>query len=212
MNVQRFRIVQSSILVAAALTLCACSILNWKRERVAVPAPSADSTPVEAKTRSYYEQRLHEEVRDRLRRSGTQEDPVKAKLVRRDPYFFKEYSVYPDGAASYSLEIKESDSRTSPYSSDVTVRKQRYSTRYHRKKEPARADSDFIRETGLETLSFKIRYGRWMEVGSLFRPELTEENINGEYVPVRPGTERLAVAEDEDRGFMRRMWSKVTGR
>jgi len=130
--------------------------------------------------------------------------------VFRRPYFFKEYSVYPDGADEFDADIRETESRTAPVVANVTLEKQRFATRLHRKRAEAAADENFLRDTGVETMTFEWRGGQWKRVGTLFVAEKTEEYVNGEWVPPQEEIQRT-VAEEERPGWWGRTWGKITG-
>ena len=68
-----------------------------------------------------------------------------------------------------------------------------------------------INTTGEETLTFEYRNGRWVRIGSLFVAEKTEENVNGEWVPLQEEVERTVAAE-EDAGFVTRTWRNIMDR
>lgn len=157
--------------------------------------------------------RLREAVEAYIQSTGQNDSEAGSRLVHKKPYYFKEYYVYPSGAASARIDIQETDSRTVPFRAQVKIDKQRFATKLHRKRDEAVADSNFFRDTGVETLTFEMRNGRWYRAGSLFVAERTEENINGEWVPAQEEVERTVAAEEEDaENWWRRAWSTVTGR
>lgn len=133
-------------------------------------------------------------------------------VVRVKPYFYKQYEQYSGEPATAEIEFLESDSLTTPRIAQITLEKQRFATKMHRKRDDARADSSFFRGTGEETLTFAYRNGRWEKTSSLFVAERLEENINGEWVPVREEVERALSAEDEEAGWFKRAISTITGR
>ncbi len=175
------------------------------------PGSGAASEPVEVVSREDYEKVLRETVERHLEVAQRNREEQKQAIQRAKPYYFKEYSVYPNGMADADIEYKETESRTRRVIAEVTVDKVRYATRLHRKREDARQDENFFRDTGVETLTYELRSGRWRRVGSLFVAEKTEEFVNGEWVPRREEVERVLEAE-EGKGWFGRMWSTVTGR
>ncbi len=129
--------------------------------------------------------------------------------IRRKPYFFKEYSRYTD-PSDISVVLQKTESKSRPYVADVTVAKERFSTRLHRKRGEALRDEAFIRDSGTESNTYELRNTRWVRVGGVFIAEKTEENINGEWVPLREEVRRTVAAE-ERKGWFRRQWNKLTG-
>jgi hypothetical protein len=193
------------------MTLPACSIFRGGGE----PAPAGgDGALGEAETGAAGDPRdaLDSVVAKHVAATARQEDEGRRRLVKRHPYFLKEYDVYPEGSDTLDTTIRETESRTAPYVADVKLTKQRFATEMQRKKDEARADDNFFRETGTETLTFEYRNGRWVKVGSLFVIERREENINGEWVPVKEEVDRALAAEEADKGWLGRFWETVTGR
>ena len=133
------------------------------------------------------------------------------RIIRKRPYFFKEYNEYPGTAADAEIELTATDSRTSPFIADVELDRLRYATRYHRNREDARLDRSFLRDTGTETLTYELRNGRWTRVGSFFLAESTEEQVNGEWVSVQRVLQRTVETEEPEQGWFGRTWSRVTG-
>ncbi len=135
-------------------------------------------------------------------------------LVYRKPYYFKEYGAYPGGADSAEPVFTEVESRTAPLMATVKLAKLRFSTRLHQKKEDVRDDNRYIRETGVETLTYELRNQRWVLLGSLFIVDKSEENINGEWIPREKKIFSVSSASDEEpkKGWLGRMWSKLLRR
>ncbi len=160
-------------------------------------------------SREQAEQRLHEVVRAHiLEHQGM--DRHSAPLIRRRPYFFKEYFVYPDGPDAFSIEFREIDSQVRPLMAEVQINKIRYSTRMHRRRDRAEGDNDFLRDTGVETLVYEWRSGRWWRTGAIFDAHKTEEMINGAWAPRRDETLRVIPEEDQP-GWFRRTWLRIRG-
>ncbi|MCP4642615.1 MAG: hypothetical protein GY851_19375 [bacterium] len=186
---------------------CSCGML-----RGGTKAPEAPASAAEAPSGDN-EERLQATVRGIVKAAGTDESRVDAKLVRRKPYYLKEDTVYPDGADGFEVTFRETESRTAPLVAEVTLKKYRYATVLHRKKDEAKADDTILRGSGTETLSFELRNGRWVQLGSLFVAGTTEEKVNGEWVPVQDKVDQALAAElDEREGFLGRTWSFITGR
>lgn len=155
---------------------------------------------------------LRKLVKAHIERESRASDAQRDTVVRRKPYFSKEYCVYPDGPDGFRLLIQEQEGRSVPCIADVTMAKLRFVTRYHRTRVEAEGDTSFLRDTGAETITYKLRNGRWTRVGSLFVAEKTEENVNGEWVPVEETVKRTVAAEEPQPGWLSRTWSQITGR
>lgn len=136
-----------------------------------------------------------------------------ARLEHRRPYYFKEYDVYPSGADAAQTVVTRVESRSAPYVASVKLDKQRFATRMHGKKDEARADASFLRQTGTQTRTYEFGGGRWRLRGSLFVVDKTEENVNGEWVPLEAQVvQKLAPQEEQPRSWFGRVWSKIMGK
>ena len=171
---------------------------------------SEPSVDVSASADADREAELRQLVKRHIETAQRTQDEREAELIRRHPYFYKEYGVYPGGSDNYEVDIQESELRTVPYLANVRIEKMRYATRFHRNRNEAAADSNFLRDTGVETLSYQWRGNAWKRVGALFVAEKTEENVNGEWVPPQEEIKRT-VAQEEEKGWWGRTWSKVKG-
>ncbi|HRI88762.1 MAG TPA: hypothetical protein PK869_10865, partial [Candidatus Hydrogenedentes bacterium] len=198
-------------LLVMALLFCAssCGTFGGKDDDTTVAA--APSAPVSSED-SDREAKLREAVDAYIQSTGQADSDAGSRLIRRNPYYFKEYYLYPSGSASAIVDIQETESLTVPYRAQVKIDKQRFATKMHRKRDDAAADSNYFRDTGAETLTFEMRNGRWYRAGSLFVAEKTEENINGEWVPAQEEVERTIASEEESESWWQRAWSSVTGR
>jgi hypothetical protein len=156
------------------------------------------------------EERLQEIVRSHISANQQNAEPQKVPVVRRRPYYFKEYALYPDSPDDFTMDIREEDSRIRPMMAEVVINKIRFSTRMHRKRNEAEADHAFLRDTGVETLAFELRNGRWTRTGAIFETNATEELIDGVWMPRRDETERVTPGADQPGWFMR-LWNRVRG-
>ena len=102
------------------------------------PEAAAPSAPVEGDADR--EARLRESVDAYIQATGQASSDASGKLQHKNPYYFKEYYLYPSGASAASVDIQETESRTVPYRATVKVDKQRFSTKLHRKRDEAVAD------------------------------------------------------------------------
>lgn len=169
---------------------------------------NVDSGPQD---RSAYEARLRRLVREGIEEAESASDSQRSELIYKRPYFFREYEVYP--GEDMDIEMRETDEKTAPLKADVTLDKQRFSTRLHRRKDEAETDFNWLRDTGTETITYELRNGRWTRLGSLFVAEKTEEQINGEWVPLEEEVRRTIAAEEvEADSWWRRAWQRMTGR
>ncbi len=162
----------------------------------------------EAGSRAYYEQQLQATLQAYIQAEENTGD--QNQVIRRRPYFLKEYSEYPNGLQGASITIHETDSVTSPYTAEVTIPKVRYATQMHRSRGDAQADNNFLRDTGTETLNFELRGGNWIRVGGLFVPDRTEEFVNGGWEDVVREVERRA-DPDYAPGWFERTWRRIPG-
>ena len=138
-------------------------------------------------------------------------EPEKPRIIHARPYYFKEYVIWNVDGDAYPVDIRKTESRTMPYTARVVLQKQRFYTKYHRKRKTASSDSNFYRASGKEILTLQLRNGHWVKAGSIFIADKVEEKVNGEWVPRR---EEVSVQQiqQEKQGFFSRMWSSVFGR
>jgi hypothetical protein len=201
---------QTLVLVIVAAVVCgslsSCAMFGFGSK----PAPEiAQPQPVTAKD---FESDLQKIVRNGIDAANKSNDEQKSRIIRKTPYFYKQYDVYPDGSDGFKMVIQEKERKGSPYVADVTIPKQRFATRLHRKRAEAEGDVDFLRDMGTETVTYEVRNGRWVRVSSLFVADKSEEKINGEWVPVKETVKRTVPAEeDKSKGFLRRTWSSIFG-
>lgn len=194
----------AALALALLIALSSCSTIRGWTGKDRAKRPSDEPVVVIEDT-----QDNESGLREAMRRYMDSESGDEERVLRKRPYYLKEYSEYasPD---TMDIEIQEQDSRTAPYIADVKIHKVRYATRMHRKREEARADTNIIRDTGVESVTFELRNGRWTRLGSLFDAEESEENVNGEWVPLRRDVAPV-VAEEEPAGWFGRTWSRVFG-
>ena len=159
--------------------LPACSMF---RSGQGAPAPLPAS--IEA-AGSDYEDKLHSLVDDSLTKLQRYDSAENAQMTFRKPYFYREYVAYPEGVDNYSLDIRASESLTTPYTAQVRLKKQRYVTKFQRKRELTRRDTVFYKSSGYETLSYELRHGRWREVGTLYVAEETDPRLKDAASKVR---------------------------
>lgn len=194
-----------------AVGLPACSLFRGKSEIESAPMASEPATREQVSETSQ-EEMLRQTVEEHVARAGRIDSPEEAAVVKHDPYFLKEYAAYPAGLTDMEVRIRETESRMAPKVADVTLAKQRYATEMHRKKNEAREDSTFFRETGEETLTYEWRNNRWVQVASLFIVEVKEERVNGEWRAMEPEVEEETFVTEPEGGFFKRVFGGIFGR
>ncbi len=180
---------------------------------------SENSTPVDGESlaasasESESRQELLRQVQGHMNRVEATGKDSEDTVIRKRPYFYKEYNEYPEDSASAEVILTETESRTSPLLAEVRVTRQRYSTKLHRSRDAAQIDDGFLRDTGTETLSYELRNGRWTRVGSFFLAETTEQRQGGQWEPVQRVLERPVMQQNEEsQGWFGRTLSAITGR
>ena len=86
-------------------------------------------------------------IKNHIQTSKTYNDAAQVPVVYRRPYYLKEYSVYFNGPDAFDIAYRELESKTRPLMAEVTIEKVRFSTKMHRKKNLAREDHEFVRDT-----------------------------------------------------------------
>lgn len=171
------------------------------------PGPAAAVVEEEATGTDNLEERLQKIVRREIESDLRTSVEARNEVIRRKPYYFKEYAEYPEGSNSIDITLYETESRAAPYRADASYAKVRYATRLQRRRESARADEDFRRHTGRETQAFELRNGRWVRLGSTFVAESTEQKVGGVWQPVVESTEVFTEREEEP-GFFGRIFGR----
>lgn len=196
--------------VMGLMSSCA-TVKGWRGGDVETGPTVTEATVDESASESELESELLQLVKQHVAEVDADSSSNQSRIIRKRPYYFKEYSNYPAGAKPLEVVLTETESRTAPYVADVTLEKVRYATRLHRSREEARLDTSFLRDTGSETLSYELRSGRWTRVGSFFLAEKTEEQVNGDWVVVQRMLQRTVQAEEPEKGWFARSWSRLTG-
>lgn len=199
---------QVVLIVALMAGMGAC-----KHHRRSERALILQSNPVEAKaTPQEYESQLRDLVTKQIANDTAASEERRTKILWQKPYFYREYSVYPE-TDTMKITIQETESRSAPVAADVSVSKQRFTTRFHRERAEAEKDANFIRGTGMEMMTYELRNSRWTRSGSIFVSEKTEENVNGEWVPVKESLKSTVPAEEEQAtGWLKKAWSAISGK
>lgn len=145
---------------------------------------ASDAVVTAAPTAEEYQAQLRELVEADLAQARAQQGVENTELLFKRPYYYREYVEYPGGVGVYSLDFTEKESRTTPMTAELEVEKIRYATRPQTSRENARGDENFLRSTGIDTISYELRSGEWRPVGSLFLASAMEENQDGTWVQV----------------------------
>jgi len=193
------------------LATASCAHFGGKDKKSGDAASVAEATPA-PKTEADFKSELVGVVNAMTKEANEATDDQRGRVIRRKPYFYREYSVYgPTDDDGILLQQKEK--KSSPYIADVVLKKERFATRLHRKRGEAQADANFLRDTGTETITYEWRSGQWVRTGSIFVADKSEENVNGEWLPVKETVKRTVAAEEEkSEGFLKRFWYTITGR
>lgn len=176
--------------------------------------PKADPVPADTKTQVSTgdpEAALHEVVRARIGREGELDPARDANLVDARPYWYRELVVYPDGPEAYTLEMRETTSKTIPYTGHVELRQIRYATKLHRSRSKAAQDTNFYRSFGTKFLTYRYSNGEWREEGSMFVAERKEEKVGGEWVLVRKEDEAPLTTQEPEPGWLGQLWQNIFG-
>jgi hypothetical protein len=193
-------VMAGALLAGSGLPGCASKGGGYAQPEVSDRVASDDMAERERQLRALVQRRKVTEAHAREQNQET--------VKRRAPYFFKEYSSYPDGEVD--IEFSATESRSAPLLASVTLPKVRYATRLHRERNAALRDTTFIRATGYERQEYALRNGRWVSLGDTFVAERSEVQVNGQWLPVKEETETVA-APEESGGWFSRTWKNLTG-
>lgn len=199
-------IARLALLLVLIPLVVGCGRFRDRGSDVAVPDEQIVSDAAASETQH------QQEVLDLAKRYMRNATGEQGRLIRRNPYYLKEYSEYPSEPTMIDVTLQERQSRTVPLSADVKVDKTHFATDVHRNRDQARNDDNYFRSTGKETISFELRSGTWKRVGTLFVADKTQELVDGQWVD---RSEPVVVEEyqpEDERGWFRRFWSGLTGR
>lgn len=152
-----------------------------------------------------YETLLADLITRDLRAAGRRPERSSSKIIFKKPFYFKEYFIYPNGEEDFDLDFTERESRTIPLSAEVSIEKNRFATRVHRKREDARLDENFLRDSGSETISYELRNGKWHRLASLYVAARTEESVEGEWQSIGERAELPVLETEEPKDGWRRL-------
>ena len=187
------------LVLVAALVVGGCAHSTKKESAASVASESrVEQTPE-------YETILRESITRELLAEARRGDAPASKIVFKKPFYFKEYFSYPNAGDIFVLDFTETESRTVPLTAEANIEKTRFSTRVHQKREDARIDENFLRDTGIETISYELRNGKWHRQASLYVAAKTEENISGEWQSIHDRPERHIFEPEKPKGGWRRL-------
>lgn len=204
-----------AVVAALILTVMLTSSCAWWRGGPGSPEHGPgdmETSPAATTDRAQLERRLRDLVAERIRHRETQADRAGDALIFRSPFWLREYVRYPGGPASIRVELRDTQSSVAPFVGTVRLEKQRFATRMYRRQDEALADRNFLRDTGVEELTYEFRYGRWVRVGAMFVAERTERQVDGVWMPVEPEVRATIEPRPEPEGVFQRTWSRILGR
>jgi len=201
--VKRTIIALAALLVMGGLSSCAL----FKSKGPKAPAETAGAQPALAD----HEADLRKIAARDIEENKGSKELAKERLIRRRPYYLREYSVYPD-PNKFDVTLHEKESRSQPLSAEVRVAKERYFTQMHRDRKVAADDLEFLRNSGTETLSYELRNGHWRRTGSVFVAENTESEKGGKWTAVDEKAETQVPKAEKKPGWFSRTWRKLMGK
>jgi hypothetical protein len=156
------RVVRFALVCLLLAVLPGCALFGVGK------SPSKTMTSEMVTDQSQHKAQLRALVDRRLTDSSKSNSANNAQLHYRKPFHYKEYVEYPNGIASYTVEISKTEYKGTPYFAKVRLAKKRYVTALEKKKSGARKDQEFFYSSGTQTLSYEMRHGKWVETGSVF--------------------------------------------
>ncbi len=195
-------------LVLGSLNGCAKNKEKWKSSAGVASAESA----AESISRDSAEAALRKEVERYIASERRDKNDTSDRVVRQNPYLFKEYRHFPPQEPPYTISIVEQSTKSMPFRAEVSIPEIRYRTQFHRRRVDAEEDTRFFRSTGTERITYEFRNGKWVRLGSVFAASSTEEKVGNEWVPLREETKLASPKAEEHEGWWSRTWHKITGR
>jgi len=173
--------------------------------------PPVMSEPVAGEDTTQREAQLRDLVQRRRIQASHAREEAEQTVKRKTPYFFKEYATNPE-SSDIRIEFQQTESRSNPLRASVDVPKVRFTTRLHRSRDDALRDTNFFRDTGRETQEYILRNGRWVSIGNTFVADVSEMQVDGQWVPLQEEEPARETPEADDQGgWFRRAWDRVTG-
>lgn len=201
-------ICKAFVLCVVVVSMISCASGKEKGNRTGA---QSNAPAIEAMSQAAYEATLRTVARKDMVRAMNRRSEGRSRVIVEKPYFYKEYTEYPDGPDDFEVELKSIDSRATPMLGDVRASKYRYATKLHRTKDAARDDYRFFRSTGVERISYQYMNGQWRRVGSLYMAQTTQEQVNGEWQALRENPTAGLVTEPSQKAKSRfgRVWDRI---
>ncbi|MGC8737367.1 MAG: hypothetical protein ACP5UA_01825 [Candidatus Hydrogenedens sp.] len=197
-----------SILIILSMFLSCATVKGWishdSRKLVAQKQVSREVAHVP--TKEEYIQELQQIVNNEIKSAMAID---KNYVYHKKPYFWKNYSSYNNTEGPFEINIQETDSKSKPYIAKIELEKTMYYTKLHRSKRDAEEDTNLIRSSGKETLTYELRNGRWTKLGSLFVPEQTEKKVGDTWVPLKEEEIQKEQPEEPKQGWLNRIRSWI---
>lgn len=187
------------------LALAACAIFGRSGGGSGTPIALEDVEQTPISERREEIRRIAQREFEEAAGSG----PRNSEVLQQRPYFFKEYVEFPEGTDNFRLEIRELESQAVPYAAEAAIDQVRYTTRFHRSREEAIADDNFLRDTGTLNVTYEWRNGQWRRVASFFVADRTEELVDGQWVQVEKPPQRAVPEERGDEGWFNRTMRRL---
>ena len=93
----------------------------------------------------------------------------------QESYYYKYYDEFPEGPQNISINVVATNEFSPMYTADVKYRKLRYQTRYTKSEGRAEADTDFIRDQGIQNERYEFDGAIWQLKSSIF--EVTKTSV-----------------------------------
>ncbi len=200
----------STLTIFIVLSMCfSCNtVKGWvhheKKDTNTQTTSSQETTKVP--TREDYIQNLQQIIKNEIKTTMSAD---KNYVYRKRPYYWKNYSVYNNTEGPFEIDVQETDTKSKPYIAKIQLEKTIYYTKLHNNRRDAEEDTNFIRSKGKETLTYELRNGQWIKIGSLFVPEQTEKKIGDTWAPIKEEELQKEQPEEPKEGWFKRIRSWI---
>ncbi len=157
---------RSSVVLLLGLAI-GCSSAN-KARIPNNPDPIIKGDLTEDKAQRALEMKLAKQIEFLDQNSERYKDQVVALPSGDVTYYYKYYDMFPQGPDNVTITITPTDTFRPPYKAEARYRKVRQQTRYSRSKGRAAADTDFIRDEGIQKDVYVFDDGKWNLKSSTF--------------------------------------------
>ena len=151
------------------------------------------------------EARLRDLVAEQVEEGRANQGEQSARLLFSKPMYYKEYWEYPQSESVFSADFTEKESLSIPLTAETEVEKIRFVTRVTRDRGEARDDTNYLRSTGIEQVSYELRHGEWRRIGSLFVAERTEELRDDGWEQIEERKQVVILDDEEPTSFWQRL-------